>query len=182
MDVAKHTAQAVLHLGDSILERHGSGQTYAQAAQALGVTPDQAKKAARLARAFGPEQRHQIGEHALHHLTAAHLEAAARHPDADVRVDLTLGAHTANISARCLQATINLLLEKEDKADTSCRSEYSANPDFDAAAKAAEALVHRGTRGLASYVAGQQGKGLVRLCTAMKELIPMVDRLRVKSN
>lgn len=180
MDVARQTAQDVLHLGDDILARHSSGQTYTQAAQALRLTPDQAKKAARLARAFRPEQRDQIGKDALDHLTAAHLEAAARHQDADVRVDLILGAHADSTSSRELQAAVLLLLGKGATGAKSCRSEYSLNPDFDSVAAAAEALVHRGNRGLGSYVGGRQGRGLVRLCTVMKALIPMIDGLSTK--
>ncbi|WP_156080900.1 hypothetical protein [Microbispora rosea] len=175
----RQTAQHVLHLGDDILQRYRTGQTYAQAAQALGLTSDQAKKAARLARAFGPEQRSQIGDDALCHLTAAHLEAAARHPNPNVRVDLTLGAHADGASARELQAAVALLLGKGQTGPKSCRSGYrTLGGDFDSVAEAAEALVRRGERGLRSYVGGRQGGSLVRLCNVMKTLIPLIDGLR----
>ncbi|MDP9848649.1 hypothetical protein [Streptosporangium lutulentum] len=173
-------AQDVLERGDSVLARHSAGQTYTQAAQALGVTPDQAKKAARLARAFGPEQRHQIGRDVLCHLTAAHLEAAARHPNVDTRVNLTLGAHADGTSSRKLQATVALLLGTGPSGTKSCRSEYNLRTfsgDFDSVAEAAEALVHRGDSGLGIYIAGQRGRGLLRLCSVMKTLIPMIDEL-----
>nr|WP_157554929.1 hypothetical protein [Herbidospora sakaeratensis] len=169
----------MLHLGDAILARHSSGQTYAHAAQALGVTPDQAKKAARLARVFGPELRDRIGHDALGSLTAAHLDAVVKHPDANVRVELALGAHADGTSSRELQATLSLLMGVAGA--TSFRSEYNMRTDFDSAAEAAEILVRRGERGLGSYVGGRQGKGLVRLCIAMKTLIPLIDALGIST-
>jgi hypothetical protein len=178
--VVRQTAQDVLHLGDDIRARHSSGQTYAQAAHALGLTPDRAKKAARLARAFGPEQRGRIGKHALDQLTAAHLDAAARHPNADMRVRLTIGAHADGTSSRELHAIVTQLLGQGMAGATSCRSEYSLQPDFNSAAEAAEALARQGERGLGIYVGGRQGRGLVRLCTAMKTLIPMIEGLGAK--